>query len=87
MKHFRVSSSQGYLIVNDQTGIIIECKSNGCKNDYLQYIERFDVDRYKTAFKKSIIPEDVDILRFAYWSKDSTYETPAEGYEAPFDSK
>jgi len=84
MKTFKVSSSQGHLIVNEQTGIVIECNSNGGKNDYLFEIERFDVSRYKTAFKSNMIPEDVDILRLAYWSKNDIYDTPAEGYEPNF---
>ncbi len=81
MKLFKVSSSQGHLIVDEQTGIIIKCKSSKSKNDYLPLIERFDVDRYKTAHKSKSIPEDVDILRLAYWSKNNIYDTPAEGYE------
>jgi hypothetical protein len=81
MKTFKVSSSQGHLIVDSKTGIIIECNSSGSKNDYLKYIEKFDVNRYKVANKNKIMPDDVDILRLAYWSKNNIYDTPAEGYE------
>ncbi len=84
MKTFKVSSSQGYLIVNEQTGIVIKCNSNRGKNDYLLAIERFDFARYKAAFKSNTVPEDIDILRLSYWSKNNIYDTPAEGYEPNF---
>lgn len=81
MKIFKVSSSHGHLIVDGQTGIIIKCNSSRNKNDYLPVIERFDIDRYKAAHNSNTVPEDVDILRLAYWSKNNIYDTPAEGYE------
>lgn len=85
MKSFRVSSSHGYLIIDSQTELILECNSNKGKNDYLRFIVRFDVDRYKAAFKTSIIAEDVDILRFGYWSENNMYGKPTDGYKDPFD--
>ena len=81
MKSFKVSSSNGYLIVDSDTGIIIQCLSSRSKYDYLPDIVRFDVDRFKARNNYSTIPQDVDILRFAYWSKNNIYDTPAEGYE------
>ncbi len=81
METFKVSSSHGYLIVDSKTGIVIKCNSSGSKKDYLKYIEKFDVNRYKIANKNKILPDDVDILRLAYWSKNNIYDTPAEGYE------
>ena len=81
MKTFKVSSTFGHLIVAAKTGTIIECNSSKSKNDYLRNIERFDLARYKSAQKSDIIADDVDILRFWYWSKNNVYDTPAEGYE------
>lgn len=81
MPSFKVSSSNGYLIVDSDTGAIIQCLSSRSKYDYLPDIEKFDVDRFKAANNLESIPEDVDILRFAYWSKNNVYDTPAEGYE------
>ena len=81
MPGFKVSSSNGYLIVDSDTGIIIQFFSCRSKHDYLPDIIRFDVDRFKACNNCSTIPEDVDILRFAYWSKNNIYDTPAEGYE------
>ncbi len=78
---FKVSSSHGYLIVEKHSGVIIECISDGCKNDYLPEIERFDMDRFRASHKCDTIPKDIDILRLAYWSKNNKYETPADGYE------
>jgi hypothetical protein len=66
MKSFKVSSSNGYLIVDLDTGIIIQCISCGSKYDYLPDIEKFDVDRFKAVNNLESIPENVDILRFAY---------------------
>jgi hypothetical protein len=81
VKTFKVSSSFGHLIVAVKTGAIIECNSSKSKNDYLPNIERFDLARYKAAQKSNKIADDVDILRFGYWSKNNIYDTPAEGYE------
>ncbi len=81
VKIFKVSSSFGYLIVDSYTGIIVECNSSKSKNDYLPIIKQFDVSRFKAANNCDSIPDDVDILRFAYWSKNNFYDTPAEGYE------
>ena len=81
MRSFKVSSSNGYLIVDSDTGIIIQCFGSRRKHDYLPDIIRFDVDRFKVCNNCNTIPEDVDILRFAYWSKNNIYDTPAEGYE------
>lgn len=68
-------------MVDSKTGIILECNSSRSKNDYLHDVKQFDVNRFKAANNLDSIPEDVDILRFAYWSKNNVYETPAEGYE------
>ena len=81
MENFKVSSSFGYLIVDSKSGIIVECNSSKSENDYLPNLKQFDVNRFKAANKLDSIPEDVDILRFAYWSKNNVYDTPAEGYE------
>ena len=82
MGNFKISSSHGHLIVDMKTGVVIECNSSRNVNDYLPNIKRFDVNRYRASSKTKIIPEDVDILRFAYWSKNNIYDTPAEGYES-----
>lgn len=81
MENFKISSSFGYLIVDSKTGIVVECNSCRGKNDYLPDIKQFDVNRFKAANNFESIPEDVDILRFGYWSKNNVYDTPAEGYE------
>ena len=66
MRNFKISSSKGYLIVNSTTGIVIGCNSYRSKYNYLPQIEKFDLNRFKTPNKLTLIPEDVDILRFAY---------------------
>ena len=80
-KTFKISSSFGYLIVDSYTGIIVECNSSRSENDYLPDLKQFDVNRFKAANNLGSIPEDVDILRFGYWSKNNVYDIPAEGYE------
>lgn len=81
MENFKVSSSFGNLIVDSKTGIVVECNSSRSKNDYLPNLKRFDVNRFKAGNKLDSIPEDVDILRFGYWSNNNVYDTPAMGYE------
>lgn len=81
MESFKVSSSFGYLMVDSKTGIIAECNSSRSKNDYLPDVKQFDINRFKEVNNLDSIPEDVDILRFGYWTKDNLYETPAMGYE------
>jgi hypothetical protein len=82
MMKFKVSSSHGHLIVNSINGEVLECYSDGSKEDYLPDIARFDIDRFRKTQKNNSVPDDVDILRFGFYNKDGTYETPAEGYEA-----
>lgn len=81
MKKFRVSSTNGHLIANSNSGIVIECNSSKKEVDYLPTIERIDVARFKSANKLQKVPKDIDILRLAFWTKDGKYELPAEHYE------
>ena len=54
MGNFKISSSHGNLIVDTETGVVIECNSSRNVNDYLPNIKKFDVNRYRAASKRKM---------------------------------
>jgi hypothetical protein len=77
----KVSSSHGHLIIDSDSGHVIECNSSKKKLDYLSTIIRVDINRFKLSNKTLDLPIDIDILRLAYWTVNGEYNLPAEHYE------
>lgn len=79
MKQFTVYSSHGELTVDAATGDVIKCDGN----DYIADIKRFDLEEHKRFNSITEMTQaDVDILDFAYWNKDGSYDTAEDSWRA-----
>ncbi len=78
MKVMFVSSSNGSLEVNRETGEVIECfLSDG--GEGIDQIAKFDLDEWKKRYETEL-PDSIDILDLGYWQKDGKYESPEKSW-------
>lgn len=73
MKTFNVSSSNGSLTANSETGEVIECVLN-CESDEIENIKKFDVQEWLKTYKVKL-HSSIDILDIGYWTKDGSYQS------------
>lgn len=71
---FKVYSSHGEILVDKQTGNVIELDQYPT-SDELTDIVKFDVEEYQNTYKTDI-PDHVDILDLGCWMKDGAYDGP-----------
>lgn len=65
-----VESSHGTLIVDADSGKVLECNGEG----YITKIDRLDIEEYQAHY--GIIPDYEDILCFGFWYKNGDYNLP-----------
>jgi len=72
----RVTSTNGILTVDKQTGQVMRCDMYLKGDDYITKITRFHLSEYKQTYQTSV-PDTLDILDLGYWNIDKSYEEPA----------
>ena len=81
-KVFTVSSSNGELIVDAETGKVIECDMS-TDGEGIDKIAKFDVVEWKNTYAQGNLVS-CDILDLGYWKKDGKYEPPTEDWREDF---
>jgi len=75
-----VRSSNGEIIADSKTGKVKSVEVYGKQKNYIEDIDRFDLDEYKKYHNTDEIPLSIDILDLGYWNKDNTYDEPEHSW-------